>query len=103
MCKKLPLSNFKWVYDLSIFTEHFIKNYNENSNKRYILELDVEYPRYLHKLHSSLPFLPEGMKINKCAKLVCTTYKKENYVVHILALKQALSHGLKLTKVHRII
>ena len=43
------------------------------------------------------------MKINKCTKLVCTTQNKENYVVHIRALKQALNHGLKLTKVHRII
>ena len=43
------------------------------------------------------------MKINKCTKLVCTTHNKENYVVHIRALKQALNHGLKLTKVHRII
>ena len=28
---------------------------------------------------------------------------KENYVVHISALKQALNHGLELEKVHRII
>ena len=103
MCKKLPVSDFKWVNDLSIFTEDFIKNYDESRDKGYILEVDVEYPRNVHKLHSDLPFLPERMKINKCTKLVCTTYNKENYVVHILALKQALNHGLKLTKVHRVI
>ena len=28
---------------------------------------------------------------------------KENYVINISALKQALNHGLKLTKVHRVI
>ena len=28
---------------------------------------------------------------------------KENYVIHIKALKQALNHGLKLRKVHRVI
>ena len=54
-------------------------------------------------LHNDLPVLPERMKINKCTKLVCSTGNKENYVVHIRALKQALNHGLKLTKVHRII
>ena len=48
-------------------------------------------------------FLPEGMKINKCSKLVCNLNNKENYSVHILALKQALNHGLKLTKVHSVI
>ena len=54
-------------------------------------------------LHSDLPVLPERMKINKCTKLVYSTGNKENYVVHIRALKQALNHGLKLTKVRRII
>ena len=28
-------------------------------------------------------------------------YDKDNYLVHVLALKQALDHGLKLTNVHR--
>ena len=68
-----------------------------------ILEVDVEYPRNIRMLHSNLAFLPERMKINKFSKLVCTTQNKENYVIHIRALKQALNHGLKLTKVRRII
>ena len=78
-------------------------NYDKNSDKGYILEVDVEYPENIRMLHRDLPFLPERMKIDKCTKLVCTTQNKENYVVHIRALKQALNHGLKLTKVHRII
>ena len=59
--------------------------------------MDVEYPKNLHKLHSDLPFLPERMKINKCTKLVYNVQDKENYPVHVLALKQALNHGLKIT------
>ena len=43
------------------------------------------------------------MKIDKCNKLVCNLYDKKNYVVHIRSLKQALSHGLILKKVHRVI
>ena len=43
-----------------------IKNYDEDSDKGYILEVDVEYPKYLHNLHIDLPFLPERIKINKC-------------------------------------
>ena len=43
------------------------------------------------------------MKINKCRKLVCNLYDKNNYVVHIRSLKQALNHGLILKKVHRVI
>ena len=81
--------------------EEFIKNYNENNNKGYILEVDVKYPKKLHDLHSDLPFLPKRIKIDKCKKLVCNLENKKN--VHIKSLKQALNHGLKLKKVHRII
>ena len=86
-----------------IFTEDFIKTYNESSDKGYTFEVDVEYPKNIHKLHSDLPFLPERMKINEDSKLAFNVRDKENYVIHILALKQALNHGLKLTKVHRVI
>ena len=55
----------------------FIKNYDEDSDKVYILEVDVEYPKNLHDLHSNLPFLPERMKINKCKKLVCNLCDKK--------------------------
>ena len=57
----------------------------------------------LYNLHIDLPFLPERMKIDKYTKLVCNLYNKENYVVPIRALKQALMHGLKLEKIHRVI
>ena len=104
MSKKLPVRNFKWIEKdgISKFHEKFITKYDENSDKCYILEVDVEYPINIRMLHSDLPFLPDRMKINKCSKLCCTIQNKENYVVHISALKQALNHGLKLTKVHRI-
>ena len=45
-------------------------------------------------MHSDLPFLPERMKINKCSKVACNLYDKNNYVVHIRSLKQALDQGL---------
>ena len=50
-----------------------------------------------------MPFLPERMKVGDCTKLVCNLQDNENYPVHILALKQALNHGLKLSKVHCVI
>ena len=43
------------------------------------------------------------MKINKRDKLLYNLYDKNNYVVHIISLKQALNHGLILKKVHRVI
>ena len=43
------------------------------------------------------------MKIDKCKKLVCNLRNTKKFVVHIKSLKQALNHGLKFKKVHKII
>ena len=104
MSEKLPINGFKRVNDISRINMKFAKNYDKkNSDKGYILEVDVDYPSKLHKLHSDMPFLPERMKIDKTQKLVCNLHDKKNYVVHISILKQALDHGLKLKKVHIVI
>ena len=90
MSKKLPVDGFKWIDNNEtvgpVINEEFIKNYNENDNKGYIFEVDVKYPKRLHKLYSDLPFLPERMKINKCKDLVCNLYNKKKYVAHINTL-----------------
>ena len=105
MSKKLPVNGFRWLDsdEINEINEEFIKNYNENDKKGYILEVDVKYPKELHDVLSDLPFSPERMEINKCKKLVCNLYDKKKYVVYIKALKQALNHGLKLKKIHRAI
>ena len=111
MSKKLPTNGFKWIDNNEtarpsakhVINEDFIKNYNENNDKSYTLEVDVKYPKRLHELHSDLPFLSERMEVNKCKKLDCNLFNKKKYVVHINALKQALNHGLKLKKIHRVI
>ena len=69
MSQRLPVNNFKWVEDPFIINEESIKNYNENSSKGYILEVDVKYPTKLHDLPSDLPFLPKRIKIDKCKKI----------------------------------
>ena len=45
MPQKLPVNGFKWGKNLSKFNEIFIRNYDENSDKGYFLEVDVEYPK----------------------------------------------------------
>ena len=90
--KKLPVDNFRLAKNLSLFNEYFIKNYNENSNNRYLFEVDIHYPKELH-LHRDLPFLCERKD-----KFLTMPGDKEKYVVHISALKQALNHGLTRTK-----
>ena len=70
------------------FNEDFIKNYDEESDEGFILEVDNDYPKTLHDLHSDLPVLPERMKINKFNKFVYNLYDKKIYAVHIKILKQ---------------
>ena len=87
MSQKLPVNGFKWVKSPSKIDEKFIKNYYEDSDKGYIFEVDVKYPRRLHDLHNDLPFLPKRMKIDNCKKLVCNLRNKKKYVVRIRSLK----------------
>ena len=97
MTEKLPVRGFKWVNDISIIDEDFVKVYNKNDNKGYTLDVDVDYPSKLQNLHRDLPFLPERMVINNTKKLVCNLNDKKNYIVHINVLKQTKK------KVHRVI
>ena len=103
MTEKLPVRGFRWMEDISKIVEDFVKDYNKNDNKGYILDVDVDYPNKLQNLHSDLPFLPERMIINNTKMLVCNLNDKKSYIFHINVLKQALDHGLKLRKVHRVI
>ena len=63
--QKFPVNNFEWIKDTSQFNEDFIKNYNEESDERDLLEIDVQYIEKLHEHHNDLPFLPERIKIEK--------------------------------------
>ena len=56
MSRKLPVDNFKWIDDLSMFTEDFIKSYDEESDIGYLLVVDIKYPKNLQMLHSDLTF-----------------------------------------------
>ena len=101
--EKLPVKGFSWTDDISKIDEDFVKVYDKNNNKGYILDINIDYPSKLQNLHSDLPFLLERMVINNTKKLVCNLNDKKNYIVHINVLKQTLDHGLKLKKVHRVI
>ena len=78
MSKRLPIDEFKWVGDLSMFTEDFIKNYDEEGDVGYLLVVDIEYPKKLRMLHSDLPFSPDKIKINKCTKIICNVTDKNS-------------------------
>ena len=98
MSQKLAVNRFEWVEEeeLSKFNDRFIINCNENSNKGYIFEEDVEYPNILLNSHRDLAFLPKRRKIRGVQKLICGIEDKEK-------IKQTLNHGLILKEVHRVI
>lgn len=106
MQQALPIGGFKWLEQNEI--DNFNLNIMEdNGNKGYILEVDLDYTEELHDLHKDLPFCPEH-KIppkskSKQKKLLTTLYNKKNYIIHYRYLKQALKHGLKITKVYKIL
>ena len=61
MSKHLPYKSFKWCNDI-INTEHVL-NF-EDKHMGYVLEVDLEYPKELHDLHSDYPLAPENMSVS---------------------------------------
>ena len=102
MVQKLPTHGFKWK-EGEDFTPEKIDTLVKKDKSGYFIKVDVEYPKELHENHNELPFLMERMRIGRVEKLVPNLKDKKGYVVHIKALDQALKHGLKLKKVHRVI
>ena len=43
MTQKLLVINFEWIKDTPQFNEDFIKNFNEESDEGYFLEVGVQY------------------------------------------------------------
>ena len=99
MSQPLPAGGFKWV-DVN---HNEISELATRTDKGYLLEVDVSYPKELHNPHNDLPFMCERMEINGIEKLVANFRDKKNYVIHIQALNQALQHGLRLDRIHRAI
>ena len=122
MSQYLPTGGFKWLTENQI-NKINLAQYNENSNKGLILEVDLEYPKELHDLHNDYPLGPEKVKVVESMlseyckniqkkfkistglvhKLIPTLCDKEKYVLHYRNLQLYLDLGLKLKKVHRVL
>ena len=96
---------------------------NEKSDIGYILEVDLEYPKKLHKLHNNYPLDPEKLavtsdmlskyckeiadkyeiKVVDVKKLIPNLGNKTKYVLHYRNLQLYLSLGIKLIKIHRVL
>ena len=122
MSQYLPTGGFKWMTEKQI-NKINLAQYNEDSNKGLILEVDLEYPKELHDLHNNYPLGPEKVKVTDnmlsgyckniqkkfnistglVRKLIPTLSDKEKYVLHYRNLQLYLDLGLKVKKVHRVL
>ena len=113
-----PYGEFEWLKKVD---ELDIMSSNEKSDVGYILEVDLKYPKELHKLHNDYPLAPEKLsvtndilsnycksiadkydiKVGDVKKLIPILGNKTKYVVHYKDLQLYLFLGMKLTKIHR--
>ncbi|XP_011699319.1 PREDICTED: uncharacterized protein LOC105456742 [Wasmannia auropunctata] len=102
MCQPLPYTDFRWVDDAENFDWGTIAS---DSPTVYILEVDLEYPQYLHDLHTDLPFCPTRDKPpgTRHYKLLATLNGKKRYVIYYCNLQQCTCHDLRVTKIHRVL
>jgi len=106
MSKNMPKGGFQ-CYNGNLNNEailELLKNTNDESKIGYALEVDISYPVSLHDLHNDLPYLPEKIAPHgsKIKKLIANLQTKKKYVIHYMALKQALKAGLVLEKVIKL-
>ena len=97
-----------------------IADHPADSQKGYILEVDLEYPEELHETHNAYPLAPDRMVVRKewmseyqhgllgvgvvpteVEKLVPNLRNKSRYMLHYRNLQLYLSLGLRLKKIHR--
>jgi hypothetical protein len=118
MCQKLPIGDFEWI-DVNGFDI----NCNVEEDHGYFVEVDIEYPKELHELHNTYPLAPErktvkenelsqfskdlltelDMNLGKESKLIPNLHDKKNYICDLRNLQFYMKHGLKVTKIHKVL
>jgi hypothetical protein len=119
----LPYNNFFWL-SRKCYKNYDWSNIDTEGEFGYLLEVDLHYPRSLHKSHDNFPLAPENIIINyenlspyakralfdtnntkkySDIKLSATFHDRKNYIIHFKNLKLYLSLGMKLIHVHRVL
>ena len=122
MIQDLPYCDFKFLSEeeIRVFNLDLIP---ENSQVGYILQVDLEYPTFLHDLQNDYPLCPEKIEVNYdilsnyckefadwydikvggVKKLILNLNDKKEHVDHYKNLKYYLSLGMKLVKIRKIV
>ena len=119
----LPVGNFRFltVEEISRFR---LDEVEPDSDVGYIIECDLEYPTHIHDLHNDYPMAPEHLTVTRdmlspfalnlldadprrpwvpAQKLVPNLFDKSKYVTYYRNLQLYVTHGLKVTKIHRVL
>ena len=91
----------------------------DEAEVEYYFEVDIKYPEELHNKHKYLPYASDkesprkewlsdyqqsfNIKGKSTEKLLTALNDKESYVLHQRDLRQYLSAGLRVRKIHRIL
>lgn len=126
MSNLLPESQFEWLKTNECGTIDW-SLIDTQGEFGYILEVDIQCDESLHDLHNDFPLalhnskIPDselsafqktildqlmsfsGYKRIATEKLMGTFYEHKNYVVHFKNLKFYLTHGLTVSKIHRVL
>ena len=120
MGKYLPYSEFEWLKNDDKLD---VNSINKKSDVGCILEVDLEYPKELHKLHNDYPLAAEKLavtsdilsnyckgtadkydiKVGDVKNLIPNLANKSKYVLHYRDIQLYLSLEMKLTKIHRVL
>ena len=75
----MPVSDFRWLNPAEI--RHLkLKSMSDHQTEGYILEVDLDYPEYLHESHNSFPLAPEQLEINETMLSPYAKGKKLNHL-----------------------
>lgn len=106
MVMNIPTKDFEFVSPSNLKSEYdMAMKATDDSSKGWIFEVTLSVPKEKHNFFNDYPLCAEN-KIppgGKFKKLILDLERKTNYVIHYANLKQALSLGMRLEKVHRIL
>lgn len=129
MTHPMPYDGYRWlppseIDDLQRRIEGGQEDFMGEDQESYILEVDLDYDSSLSPSHGSYPMAPHnkdihfsdlspfsqdvvrqlsGKERHKTRKLTATFEARKKYLCHVLNLNFYIKHGLKLTKIHRVI
>ena len=123
MSQPMPSGDFVWMMEED-YVDLDWQQQTEDQDTGYFVECDLDYPEEVHDEHNDYPLAPERLNVEvemlsvtqvelykhytfnrggHDTKLIPNLMPKTKYLVHYLNLKFYLDHGMRLTRIHRVL